>query len=69
MRVSSISWAFDDLESVLREASRSAKVTHNQTEGIKGAQAVAACVFWHVKATLKTSLLDSLHSDLVTIPQ
>ena len=44
MRVSAVGWAFDDMEVVLREAARSAEVTHNHPEGIKGAQAVAAAV-------------------------
>ena len=46
MRVSAIGWAFDDLESVLREAAGSAAVTHDHPEGIKGAQAVAAAVLF-----------------------
>lgn len=45
MRVAAVGWAFDDLEVVLREATKSAEVTHNHPEGIKGAQAVAAAVF------------------------
>jgi ADP-ribosylglycohydrolase len=45
MRVSAIGWAFDDLDVVLREAERSAAITHNHPEGIKGAQAVAATIF------------------------
>lgn len=45
MRVSSVGWAFDDLHEVMREAARSAEVTHDHPEGIKGAQAVAAAVF------------------------
>ncbi|MCA1790444.1 MAG: ADP-ribosylglycohydrolase family protein, partial [Thioalkalivibrio sp.] len=45
MRVSAIGWAFDDLETVLREARRSAEVTHNHPKGILGAQAVAAAVW------------------------
>ena len=44
MRVAAVGWAFDDLETVLREAARSAEVTHNHPEGIKGAQAIAAAV-------------------------
>ncbi len=44
MRVAAIGWAFDDLTVVLREATRSAAVTHNHPEGIKGAQAIAAAV-------------------------
>ncbi|MFW6081305.1 MAG: ADP-ribosylglycohydrolase family protein [Desulfosalsimonas sp.] len=45
MRVSPVGFAFDDLETVLEEAEKSAAVTHNHLEGIKGAQAAAACVF------------------------
>lgn len=45
MRVSPIGFAFDSMEEVLREAKRSAEVTHNHKEGIKGAQAVASAVF------------------------
>lgn len=45
MRVSPVSYAFDNLEQVLQEAKRSAAVTHNHPEGIKGAQATAAAVF------------------------
>lgn len=45
MRVSPIGWAFDSLEETLEAAKQSAEVTHNHPEGIKGAQAVAACVF------------------------
>lgn len=45
MRVSAVGWAFDDMDTVMREAARSAEVTHNHPEGIKGAQAVAAVVF------------------------
>ena len=33
------------MEEVLHEAKRSAEVTHNHPEGVKGAQAVAAAVF------------------------
>lgn len=45
MRVSSVGFAFDDLNSVLIEAKRSAEVTHNHPEGIKGAKATAAAIF------------------------
>jgi ADP-ribosylglycohydrolase len=45
MRVSSVGFAFDDLHAVLREAKRSAEVTHDHPEGIRGAQAIAAAVF------------------------
>lgn len=45
MRVPAVGYAFDTLEQVLAEAARSAQVTHNHPEGIKGAQATAAAVF------------------------
>ena len=45
MRVSPVAWAFDTLDEVLREAERTAIVTHSHPEGVKGAQAVALAVF------------------------
>jgi ADP-ribosylglycohydrolase len=45
MRVGPVGWARDTLDDVLDEAERTAIVTHDHPEGIKGAQAVAACVF------------------------
>ena len=44
MRVSPIGFAFDTMDEVLAEAKRSAEVTHNHPEGIKGAQAIAAAI-------------------------
>ncbi len=44
MRVSPVGFAFDTMEKVLAEAKRSAEVSHNHPEGIRGAQAVAACI-------------------------
>lgn len=45
MRVSPVGWYFDDLPTVLDQAFKSAAVTHNHPEGIRGAQAVAAAIF------------------------
>jgi ADP-ribosylglycohydrolase len=45
MRVSPVAWAFDDIGQVLHHAERTAAVTHNHPEGIKGAQATAAAIF------------------------
>lgn len=45
MRVSPVAWAYEDLETVLHEARRSALPTHNHPEGIRGAQATAAAIF------------------------
>ena len=45
MRVSPVGFAFGTIKETLFEAKRSAEVTHNHPEGIKGAQAVAAAIF------------------------
>jgi ADP-ribosylglycohydrolase len=45
MRVSPVGFALDTVEDVLTEAAKSAAVTHDHPEGIKGAQATALAVF------------------------
>jgi len=45
MRVSPVGFALDSVDAVLAEAARSAAVTHDHPEGIKGAQATALAVF------------------------
>ena len=45
MRVSPVGFAFDTVDEVLEQAKRSAEVTHNHPEGIKGAQATALAIF------------------------
>ena len=45
MRVSPVGWAFGTLDETLAAARASAEVTHNHPEGIRGAEAVAACIF------------------------
>ena len=45
MRVSPVAYTGTTLEEVLAEAERSAAVTHDHPEGIRGAQATAATVF------------------------
>lgn len=44
MRVSALAWLINDMDELMVEAKKSAEVTHNHPEGIKGAQAVAACI-------------------------
>jgi ADP-ribosylglycohydrolase len=56
MRVSPVGWAFDSLDETLTEATRSAAVTHNHPEGIKGAQATAATVFLARKGESKDAI-------------
>jgi ADP-ribosylglycohydrolase len=45
MRVSPVGYAYNSVEKVLEEAKKSAEVTHNHEEGIKGAQATALAIF------------------------
>lgn len=45
MRVSAVGWLFDTLGETLEQAYMSAECTHSHPEGIKGACAVAACIY------------------------
>lgn len=63
MRVSAVAWACDDLDDVLAEAKRSAEVTHDHPEGIRGAQAVATAVFLARTGTSKAGIRACLESD------
>lgn len=56
MRVSPVGFAFHTLPDVLEEAKKSACITHNHPEGIKGAQATAAAVFLAGKGASKDEL-------------
>lgn len=46
MRVSAVGWLFDDWQTVKDEARKSAEVSHDHPEGIKGAECVAEVIFW-----------------------
>jgi ADP-ribosylglycohydrolase len=45
MRASPVGFAFETMDEVLERAERSAVITHDHPEGIKGAQAVAAAIY------------------------
>ena len=60
MRVSPVGWAFESLEEVLQEATRSALPSHGHPEGIKGAQAIAAAVFLARQGEAKTVIRDEV---------
>jgi ADP-ribosylglycohydrolase len=62
MRVSPVGYAFDSIERVLEEAERSAAVTHNHPEGVKGAQAVALAVY----LARQDASMDDIRSELHT---
>jgi ADP-ribosylglycohydrolase len=60
MRVSPVGIAFEAQESVLREAEKTAQVSHNHPEGIKGAQAVALAVYLAKKGEAKQSIREEI---------
>ncbi|MBN2427327.1 MAG: ADP-ribosylglycohydrolase family protein [Deltaproteobacteria bacterium] len=60
MRVSPVGWAFDNRKEVLSEAARTAEITHNHPEGIKGAQATALAVFLARKEKNKKRLKEEI---------
>ena len=60
MRCSSVGWLFEDEGSVLEEAKKSAEVTHNHPEGIKGAQAVALGVMLCRQGSTKLEIQEKL---------
>lgn len=68
MRVSPVGWAFATLEETLCYAEKSAAITHNHPEGIKGAQAVAAAIFQarngHDKTFIKENIASHFGYDL-----
>lgn len=68
MRVSPVGFALDSVDVVLAEAARSAAVTHDHPEGIKGAQATALAVFLaHYgadKETIRGEIQDRFGYDL-----
>ena len=68
MRVSSVAWLYNDLETVRKMARLSAEVTHNHPEGIKGAEATAAAIFLgrtgSTKAQIKAYIQENFHYDL-----
>lgn len=45
MRISPVAWAYADLDTVLTKAEEFTAITHNHSEGIKGAQATAAAIW------------------------
>ena len=60
MRVSPVGFALNTVEEVLAEAQRSAEVTHNHPEGIKGAQATALAVLLARLGESKTEIKETL---------
>lgn len=68
MRVSPVGFAHDSLEDVLAEAERSAAVSHDHPEGIRGAQATAVAILLArqgcSKAEIKAAIAERFGYDL-----
>lgn len=58
MRVSPVGWLFNNVQDVLEEAKKTAVVSHNHTEGIKGAESVAIAVYLLRGGHMKESVMD-----------
>lgn len=61
MRCCACAWAADTLEEALQLARESALPTHNHPEGIKGAEAVAACIFLARMGRTKEEIRQYVH--------
>jgi ADP-ribosylglycohydrolase len=68
MRVSPVGFAFSNPETVLSEAEKTAEISHNHPEGIKGAQATAMSVFLartgHGKEKIRSEITRQFGYDL-----
>jgi ADP-ribosylglycohydrolase len=58
MRVSPIGWYCNSIDEALSEAKKSAEVTHNHPEGIKGAQATAVAIYMARTGKSKNEIKD-----------
>ncbi|MBP3804014.1 MAG: ADP-ribosylglycohydrolase family protein [Oribacterium sp.] len=63
MRVSSVGWLFDSLEKTREVARWSAEVTHNDPEGIKGAEATATAIYMARTGKSKDEIRDYIISE------
>ena len=62
MRVSPVGFAADSLDEALSLARRSAEVTHDHPEGIRGAQAVAAVIFLARQGASRLEILNEIEA-------
>jgi len=63
MRVSPVAWLFNNINDVMEHAKRSAEVTHNHPEGIKGAQAIAVSIYMARTGSSKESIKEMVESE------
>ncbi len=68
MRVSPVAYAFNSTAEVLEEAMKTAVISHNHPEGVKGAQAIALAIFLartgQTKLAIKKAIVDLFQYDL-----
>ena len=68
MRVSAAGWLYDTLEQTRHMARLTADVTHNHSEGIKGAEATASIIYLartgHSKDEIRDYVIREFHYDL-----
>lgn len=62
MRVAPVGWFFDTIEETLEVAKRSALITHDHPEGIKGAQAVAVAIYLARKGSTKEEIKQEIQN-------
>lgn len=62
MRASPVGFAFESIEEVLAWSKRSAEVTHNHPEGIRGAQVTAVAIYLARRSQDKESIRATLES-------
>ena len=62
MRASACGWVAKTLDEALDLGKRSAEITHNHPEGIKGAQAVAATIFMARQGETKEAIRDYIEA-------
>jgi ADP-ribosylglycohydrolase len=63
MRVSPVGFAYASVDEVLNQAKKSAVVTHNHPEGIKGAQATAVAIFLARTGSDKDAIKDHIQQN------
>lgn len=63
MRVSPVALAYNNLTNILRQAKKSAEVTHNHPDGIKGAKAMAHSIFLARKGFDKQQIKDEIEKN------
>ena len=62
MRVSPVGWFYSNPEDTLKEAEKSAVVTHNHPEGVKGAQSIAMAIFLARNGSSKEEIKSAIES-------